>query len=69
MANALDAETLQSMTERTGTDVDLPNRLDKDTPLHLAARIPDPGARKHFLALLLDAGSDPRCATPLPYQA
>lgn len=37
------------------------NRLDGDTPLHLACKLKHPDARFHIVSSLLDAGADPRC--------
>jgi hypothetical protein len=45
-------------------DVDLPNRLDGDTPLHLAAKLAHPAARQGVVTMLLDAGADPRLVFP-----
>ena len=39
-------------------DVDPINKLDKETPLHIAVRLEDPGAREYFVASLLDAGAN-----------
>lgn len=47
-----------------GTDVDLQNRLDGATPLHLAIKLENPAARQGVVEMLLDAGADPRSVTP-----
>lgn len=44
----------------TGTDVDLQNRLDGFTPLHMAAKLEHEAARQGVIDMLLDAGADPR---------
>ncbi|CAE6535400.1 unnamed protein product [Rhizoctonia solani] len=41
-----------------GCDVDLQNRIDGYTPLHLAVRIQDPDERLAVVESLLDAGAD-----------
>lgn len=47
---------------RAGTDVDLQNRLDGATPLHLAVKLDSPAARQGVIEMLLEAGADPRQA-------
>jgi hypothetical protein len=42
------------------TDVDLQNRLENATPLHLAVRLDNPAAKQGVIGMLLDAGADPR---------
>ena len=44
------------------TDVDLQNKLDLATPLHLAVKLSHEGARAGVVEMLIDAGADPRCA-------
>jgi hypothetical protein len=44
----------------TGTDVDLKNRLDGATPLHVAVKLENEAARQGVIDMLLDAGADPR---------
>lgn len=39
-------------------DVDLVNRLDGATPLHLAIGISDPNIRRQVVESLVDAGAD-----------
>ena len=39
-------------------DVDPINRIERATPLHLAARIPDPELRLQVVQSLLEAGAD-----------
>lgn len=41
-----------------GCDVDPINRLEKATPLHLAAKLSDPDVRYDVVSNLLDAGAD-----------
>ncbi|SCV71166.1 BQ2448_2754 [Microbotryum intermedium] len=53
-------EVLEILLETEGTDVDLQNRLDKATPLHLAAQLDHPAARQGVMEMLLDAGADPK---------
>ncbi|KDE06568.1 hypothetical protein MVLG_03065 [Microbotryum lychnidis-dioicae p1A1 Lamole] len=53
-------EVLEILLETEGTDVDLQNRLDKATPLHLAAQLEYPAARQGVMEMLLDAGADPK---------
>ncbi|SCZ99505.1 BZ3500_MvSof-1268-A1-R1_Chr3-1g06044 [Microbotryum saponariae] len=53
-------EVLEILLETEGTDVDLQNRLDKATPLHLAAQLEHPAARQGVMEMLLDAGADPK---------
>lgn len=43
-----------------GTDVDLKNRIEGDTPLHLAVKLENEDARLGVVEMLLDAGADPR---------
>ncbi|KAI5477119.1 Ankyrin repeat protein [Pseudohyphozyma bogoriensis] len=51
---------LELLLEFDGTDVDLQNRLDGATPLHLAVKLEHEGARQGVVEMLLDAGADPR---------
>ncbi|KAI9000682.1 ankyrin [Trametes punicea] len=53
-------DTLEHLLEYDGCDVDLQNRLENATPLHLAMRIEDPDLRKAVVSSLLDAGADTR---------
>ncbi|KAF8324061.1 hypothetical protein DL93DRAFT_2037128, partial [Clavulina sp. PMI_390] len=39
-------------------DVDLQNRVERATPLHLAAKLVDPEMRLHMVQSLIDAGAD-----------
>ena len=41
-----------------GCDVDLQNRLERATPLHMALQIEDEDLRKAVVEELLDAGAD-----------
>jgi len=59
-AEAAALEVLELILEHDGTDVDLQNRMDRDTPLHLAARLKHPEARRAVVSSLLDAGADVR---------
>lgn len=54
-------DALSLLLERDDTDVDLQNRLDRFTPLHLAVRLEHEEARAGVTEMLLDAGADPRC--------
>lgn len=42
-------------------DVDPINKLESNTPLHLAVKLEDPEARAYFVEMLLDAGADYTC--------
>ncbi|GAA6024606.1 hypothetical protein JCM8202_005075 [Rhodotorula sphaerocarpa] len=52
-------DALSLLLERDDTDVDLQNRLDRFTPLHLAVRLEHEEARAGVTEMLLDAGADP----------
>ena len=45
---------------RADTDVDLQNRLDGATPLHLAVKLDNEAARQGVIEMLLGAGADPK---------
>lgn len=45
--------------------MDLQNRLDGATPLHLAVKIEHDEARQGVVEMLLEAGADPRCVLSL----
>jgi hypothetical protein len=49
---------LDHLLEVDDCDVDLQNRLLKETPLHLAAKISDKDTRAYVIHSLLDAGAD-----------
>lgn len=49
---------LEPLLEAEGCDVDLQNRLLKETPLHVAAKISDEETRAYVIQSLLDAGAD-----------
>jgi hypothetical protein len=49
---------LDELLEVEGCDVDLHNRLLKETPLHLAAKISDQETRAYVIHSLLDAGAN-----------
>ncbi|KAF7302781.1 Ankyrin [Mycena kentingensis (nom. inval.)] len=51
-------DVLEHILEHDECDVDPINRLEKATPLHLAARIEEPELRKAVFTSLLDAGAD-----------
>ncbi|KAG9105225.1 hypothetical protein FRC07_009483 [Ceratobasidium sp. 392] len=51
---------LEHILEQEGCDVDLQNRIEKHTPLHLAVKVSDPEARQQVVESLLEAGADPR---------
>ncbi|KAG8740004.1 hypothetical protein FRC10_004844 [Ceratobasidium sp. 414] len=56
-ANA-STDVLEHILEEDGCDVDLQNRIDGYTPLHLAVRISHPKARQAVVESLLEAGAD-----------
>ncbi|BGP14652.1 hypothetical protein JCM10213_001638 [Rhodosporidiobolus nylandii] len=49
---------LEILLEYDGTDVDLQNRLDRSTPLHMAVKLENEAARQGVIEMLLDAGAD-----------
>lgn len=51
---------LEELLDFEGTDVDLVNRLEGATPLHLAVKLSSEEARYGVVEMLLDAGADPR---------
>ncbi|KAI0714756.1 ankyrin [Earliella scabrosa] len=51
-------DILEHLLEYEGCDVDLQNRTEGATPLHLALRIEDDDLRKAVVESLLDAGAD-----------
>ncbi|KAM0754832.1 ankyrin [Meredithblackwellia eburnea MCA 4105] len=59
-AQAPSPTALELLLEFDGTDVDLQNRLEGATPLHLAVKIEHEGARQGVVDMLLEAGADPR---------
>ncbi|KAK4047569.1 hypothetical protein OIV83_005356 [Microbotryomycetes sp. JL201] len=50
---------LELLLDYEHTDVDLQNRLDGATPLHLAVKLDNEDARQGVIEMLLDAGADP----------
>ena len=50
-------------------DVDPVNKLEKDTPLHLAVRTKDPKMRVHLVESLLEAGADLKYVHLSPFLA
>ena len=52
-------EVLELLLDDERLDVDPRNKLDGETPLHLAVKIEDPQARSWTVITLLDAGADP----------
>ncbi|GAA5847272.1 hypothetical protein JCM5353_002665 [Sporobolomyces roseus] len=58
-ASSPSPDALQLLLETDGTDVDLQNRLDRATPLHLAVKLENEGARQGVIEMLLDAGANP----------
>lgn len=62
-ASAPSPDALSILLETEGTDVDLQNRLDRATPLHLAVKLENEDARQGVIEMLLDAGADPRCVS------
>jgi ankyrin repeat protein len=59
-ASSPSPDALQLLLETDGTDVDLQNRLDRSTPLHLAVKLENEDARLGVIEMLLDAGANPR---------
>ncbi|KAG8753984.1 hypothetical protein FRC12_011355 [Ceratobasidium sp. 428] len=59
-ASHASTDVLEHILEQEDCDVDLQNRIDGYTPLHLAVRISHPKARMAVVTSLLDAGADPR---------
>jgi len=53
-------DCLEHILEQDGCDVDIQNRLERATPLHLAIRLEDEELRRYVVASLLDAGADPK---------
>ncbi|KAF7290134.1 Ankyrin [Mycena kentingensis (nom. inval.)] len=51
-------DVLEHILEHAECDVDPINRLERATPLHLAARLKEPELRKAVFTSLLDAGAD-----------
>jgi hypothetical protein len=51
---------LEHILSHEECDVDLRNRLEKATPLHLALKLEDPKERLEVVRSLLDAGADTR---------
>lgn len=51
---------LEELLDYEGTDVDLRNRLEGATPLHLAIKLENEQARLGVVEMLLEAGADPR---------
>ena len=52
------AAVLDHLLDDKDCDVDLQNRLLKETPLHLAAKISDDRTRAYVIHSLLEAGAD-----------
>lgn len=53
-------DALTLLLDLDDLDVDLQNRLDRFTPLHMAVRLENEAARMGVMEMLLDAGADPR---------
>lgn len=53
-------DALSLLLDLDETDVDLQNRLERATPLHLAVKLDNPAAKQGVIGMLLDAGADPR---------
>lgn len=51
---------LELLLDYETTDVDLQNRLEGATPLHLAIKLENEAARQGVASMLLEAGADPR---------
>ncbi|GAA6050794.1 hypothetical protein JCM3770_001649 [Rhodotorula araucariae] len=52
-------DALTLLLDLEPVDVDLQNRLDRATPLHLAVKLENEAARHGVVEMLLDAGADP----------
>ncbi|POY75784.1 hypothetical protein BMF94_1097 [Rhodotorula taiwanensis] len=52
-------DALTLLLDLDDLDVDLQNRLDRFTPLHMAVRLENEAARMGVMEMLLDAGADP----------
>ncbi|GAA5835888.1 hypothetical protein JCM9279_002132 [Rhodotorula babjevae] len=52
-------EVLTLLLDLEPVDVDLQNRLDRATPLHLAVKLENEAARQGVVDMLLEAGADP----------
>jgi len=49
---------LEHILSHEECDVDPQNKIERDTPLHLALKIEDPDDRFHIFESLLEAGAD-----------
>ncbi|GAA6031721.1 hypothetical protein JCM8097_001952 [Rhodosporidiobolus ruineniae] len=58
-ASSPSPDALELLLDFEGTDVDLQNRLEGDTPLHLAVKLENEAARRGVVEMLLEAGADP----------
>ncbi|KAI0275239.1 ankyrin repeat-containing domain protein [Gloeopeniophorella convolvens] len=56
----LSVDVLDELLSQEGCDVDLTNRLEGATPLHLAAKLEEAEPRAFIVDSLLEAGADPR---------
>ncbi|KZV79349.1 hypothetical protein EXIGLDRAFT_632196, partial [Exidia glandulosa HHB12029] len=60
MLNSGSLTVMELLLEQDGCDVDLQNRTERATPLHLALKIEEEDLRKAVVESLLDAGADTR---------
>ncbi|KAG9044770.1 hypothetical protein FS837_007564 [Tulasnella sp. UAMH 9824] len=51
-------DVIEMILGQEGCDVDLKNRVDGETPLHLACKLEDEDTRSYIIDQLLDAGAD-----------
>jgi uncharacterized protein len=58
-------DVLEHILSHDECDVDPINRIEKATPLHLAAQIEQQDMRKYIVEELLEAGADIKCAHTL----
>ncbi|KAK4048580.1 hypothetical protein OIO90_005750 [Microbotryomycetes sp. JL221] len=58
-ASSPSPDVLDLLLDFDATDVDLQNRLEGATPMHLAVKLQNEAARQGVIQMLLDAGADP----------
>ncbi|GAA5884766.1 hypothetical protein JCM6882_005384 [Rhodosporidiobolus microsporus] len=58
-ASSPSPDALELLLDLEDTDLDIQNRLDRATPLHLAVKLEHEGARQGVIEMLLGAGADP----------
>lgn len=52
-------DALDFLLDQEGVEVDPLTKINRDTPLHLAAKISDPAVAKAVVELLVECGADP----------